>query len=445
MQQTEPYTLVQGAVDAPIATSSEFVEIPPLIRRNAWLLTIAEAFVGTSQQMVPTLSSIIIGTLLGSAMLAGAGSSLTGLSRVAVSYPSGVLADRFGRKPVLLVGLAISLVGTVALGLVVPIGVAGLFFAALAVFAIGSATSQQQRRLSAADLFPPSRRAQGLGYVLTGSIVGAFIGPVLITASQVLADRNSWDPLAVPWWLVAVLILPSFALIWRIRPDPRDIALDLEKFYPGYRKPVEEVRVDDAPVDMRALLRSYPQVVALVSMFVLYGNMSMLMSMTPLTMAPQGMSLPAISLTVAVHVAGMYVLSAPMGQLADRFGRRSVLILGLSLSTFGTALAALGTDSVAIALGLFLIGVGWCGGNVATPAIIADTAPPEIRGRAMGLNLSLSALASVTFPLLGGFLLESFGPQELLIVSVAVLCPCLAVVLRLRETRPGHYAHAASF
>jgi MFS family permease len=198
MQQTEPYTLVQGAVDAPIATSSEFVEIPPLIRRNAWLLTIAEAFVGTSQQMVPTLSSIIIGTLLGSAMLAGAGSSLTGLSRVAVSYPSGVLADRFGRKPVLLVGLAISLVGTVALGLVVPIGVAGLFFAALAVFAIGSATSQQQRRLSAADLFPPSRRAQGLGYVLTGSIVGAFIGPVLITASQVLADRNSWDPLAVP-------------------------------------------------------------------------------------------------------------------------------------------------------------------------------------------------------------------------------------------------------
>ena len=63
----------------------------------------------------------------------------------------------------------------------------------------------------------------------------------------------------------------------------------------------------------------------------------------------------------------------------------------------------------------------------------------------MGLNLSLSALASVTTPLLGGFLLERFGPDELLIVSVAVLFPCLAVVLRLRETSPGHYARAASF
>ncbi len=122
-----------------------------------------------------------------------------------------------------------------------------------------------------------------------------------------------------------------------------------------------------------------------------------------------------------------------------------MLLAGLTLSTLGTALAALSTEYVPIVLGLFVIGVGWCCGNVATPAIIADTAPPESRGRAMGLNLSLSALASVTTPLLGGFLLERFGPDELLIVSVAVLCPCLAIVLRLRETRPGQYAHAASF
>lgn len=95
--------------------------------------------------------------------------------------------------------------------------------------------------------------------------------------------------------------------------------------------------------------------------------------------------------------------------------------------------------------GLFLIGVGWCCGNVATPAIIADTAPPEVRGRAMGLNVSLSALASVTTPLLGGVLVEQFGPSELVIVSVAVLFPCLAVVLRLKETSPGQYAHTTGY
>jgi MFS family permease len=446
MSEASPQTFVTsaGVQAVTVPAAAESLAVPALIRRNAWLLTIAEAFVGTSQQMVPTLSSIIIGTLLGSALFAGVGSSLMGLSRALVSYPSGALADRWGRKPVLMLGLVVSLLGAVAIGVVVPLGSAPLFFVALTIFALGSAGSQQQRRLSAADLFPPSRRAQGLGYVLTGSLVGAFMGPVLITGAQALADQHAWDPLAVPWLLVAVLILPSFVLLGRIRPDPREIALHLERFYPGYT-PARVSNGAEREVSIGTLLRSYPQLVALVSMFVLYGNMSMLMSMTPLTMAHQGMSLPAISLTVAIHVGGMYGLSAPLGRMADRFGRRFLLIVGLTLSTVGTVLAALSTDYVPIAIGLFVIGVGWCCGNVATPAIIADTAPPEVRGRAMGLNLSLSALASVATPILGGFLVEQFGPPELLIVSVAVLLPCLAIVLRLRETSPGQYAHTASF
>ncbi len=127
MQRSEPYVLVDAAIAPSVGVSSDAIAVPRLIRRNAWLLTIAEAFVGTSQQMVPTLSSIIIGTILGGATFAGAGSSLMGLTRVLVSYPSGVLADRWGRKPVLLLGLLISLLGAVAVGIVVPIGSAPLF------------------------------------------------------------------------------------------------------------------------------------------------------------------------------------------------------------------------------------------------------------------------------------------------------------------------------
>jgi MFS family permease len=167
--------------------------------------------------------------------------------------------------------------------------------------------------------------------------------------------------------------------------------------------------------------------------------------MTPLMMSHAGMSLSAISLTVALHVGGMYGLSAPLGRLADRVGRRPVLLLGIGLSTFGTIFGALGGEYALVMLGLFLVGLGWCCGNVATPAIIADTAAPAVRGRAMGLNLTLSSLASVTTPLLGGVLMQMFGPEALVMVSVAVLCPCVAIVLRLRELAPGRYAHAQSF
>ena len=127
MPNSDAYVLTRGTLDSPAVAVAEAIVVPPLIRRNAWLLTIAEAFVGTSQQMVPTLSSIIIGTMLGGATFAGAGSSLMGLSRVVVSYPSGALADRWGRKPVLLLGLIVSLVGAAALGFVVPLGSVALF------------------------------------------------------------------------------------------------------------------------------------------------------------------------------------------------------------------------------------------------------------------------------------------------------------------------------
>src|SRR5579864_1108303 len=129
MERTQPYIPVQTPLVAPEIGLGDAASVSPLIRRNVWLLTIAEMFVGTSQQMVPTLSSIIIGTLLGDATFAGLGSSITGLCRALVSYPSGALADRWGRRPVLLLFLLISLLGAMAVGFVVPLGSAALFFA----------------------------------------------------------------------------------------------------------------------------------------------------------------------------------------------------------------------------------------------------------------------------------------------------------------------------
>ena len=445
MARVEPYPLTAAPVDVAVAVDERSIPVPGLIKRNALLLATAEVFVGTAQQMVPTLSSIIIASLLGSMTFAGVGSSLAGLCRALVSYPSGQLSDRVGRKPVLFLGLGLSLVGAVALGIVVPLASFPLFFGALLLFSLGTATSQQQRRVSAVDMFPPSRRAQGLGYVLTGSLVGAFGGPVLISAAEGLAQQRGWDPLGTPWLLIPIFIIPAFGLILLIQPDPRDIALHLGRFYPGLRSSVSVSTGTTSFAPIGSLARSYPQFVALVCMFMLYGNMSMLMSMAPLAMSHHGMALTEISLMVSIHIAGMYGMSAPLGRLADRIGRRWVLLMGIALSTIGTALGALTALYPTIVLGLFLIGLGWCCGNVATPAIIADTSPPAVRGRAMGLNLTLASLASVATPLLGGVLMEAFGPASLMVVSLVMLVPCLAAVLRLREIAPGHFDHAVAY
>jgi len=62
-------------------------------------------------------------------------------------------------------------------------------------------------------MYPPARRAEGLGYVLTGSVVGALGGPLLVSVAQVSSPRVGLDPLALTWLLAPFVILPSIALV----------------------------------------------------------------------------------------------------------------------------------------------------------------------------------------------------------------------------------------
>lgn len=434
-------SIVGEGLAAPTVAS---LPLPALIRRNATLLTCAEAFVGTGQQMVPTLGAVMVMHLTGSAALAGIGGSVLGLSRALVSYPSGRLADLYGRKSVLVVGLLLSLMGALGLGVSMLRMSFPAFLIALLVFGIGNGTSQQQRRLSAADLYPPERRAQGLGYVLTGSLVGAVGGPMLISVAGALTHGDSMNQIALSWFLVPLMLIPSLELILLIRPDPRDIAMDLARYWPGYRAPSAAPK-SAARITLLTFARNYPHQVAFASMFVLFGNMSMMMALAPMTMTADGMPLSAISMTVALHVVGMYGLSMPIGKFADRFGRRPVLFTGVALSTFGTLLVALSHAFLPVVIGLFIIGVGWCSGNVATAAMVADTTPAPIRGRAMGANSSFSAVSSVAAPLMGGVLVQLWGSGALVAITLLFMMPATALLMGLRETAPGMYAHETTF
>jgi MFS family permease len=428
----------------PAQTAASAVPVPAIVKRNARLLTAAEMFVGTGQQMVPTLGAIMVLHLTGSALLAGLASSMSGLCRVLVSYPSGRMADAYGRKLVLVIGLFLTFAGALGLGASVVLSSFPVFLAGMFVFGIGNGASQQQRRLSAADMYPPERRAQGLGFVLTGSLVGALGGPVIISLAGLIAQSGGMDQTALSWFLVPFVLIPSLGLILRIRPDPKQIALHLEDYWPGYTPPAPSTK-PAAKVTMLTFARNYPHVVAFVSMFVLYGNMSRMMALTPVAMTHHGVALSAISITVSLHVVGMYGLSMPIGKLADMLGRRRVLFCGVVLSTLGTILVALTEAYPLMVLGLYVVGVGWCCGNVTTAAIVADTTPPQFRGRAMGANTSFSAAASVAAPLLGGVLVQFWGTPSLLAISLVFIVPILALLTRLREPKPGVFAHATTF
>ncbi len=431
-----------ATIAANISEQQSRFEIPRLVKRNTALLALSQAFVGAGMQMAPALGAIAVLQLTGSPALAGVGTAMIALSRLLVAYPTGKISDAHGRKPVLLLGLIFGMTGAVLTGLAIVWGSFALLVAAFLIFGLGMGGAQQIR-VAAADMYPPARRGMGMGFVLSGSLVGVLIAPLIISLAQVLSPRLGIDPLGLPWLFVPALTIPAMFLVFAVRPDPQEIALNLDKHYAGYRSLAKPAPGPQPRVTVGTLVRHYPRMAAIVASLAVQGNMSMMMFLTSLVLHDHGHGLAAISLSVSVHVVGMFGFSVPLGWLADRLGRRAVLLVGVVIAGAGSLLVPTSQLYWVITAGTFLVGLGWSAVYVAATAVIADTTSPEERGRAIGVNDTFSYIPAVFLPMVAGPLAAIVGFPAVGVAGMGLMVLPFLLLMVLHEPRPGKYLWGA--
>jgi len=171
--------------------------------------------------------------------------------------------------------------------------------------------------------------------------------------------------------------------------------------------------------------------------------MSMMMAMTSLALDHHGYGLSLISVSVSLHVVGMFGFSIPFGRLSDRLGRRPVMLIGNVIVAIGSIMLPTSTEYLIITAGTFLVGLGWSCVNVSTSALITEVVGPSERGRAIGVNDTISQTSSIALPLLGGMLVAWLGLPLLSVVAITILAVPVIMLSRLRELSPGQYAHTA--
>ena len=430
---------------SPAPTVQPHFAIPPLIRRNTWLLALTQAFVGMGNQTAPTMAPIIAVRMLGSADLAGVGTSILGLSRLLIAYPVGFLTDRYGRKAGLMLGLILTLLGTLVIGGGMLLWSFPVVVVGLVIFGLGVGAGQQLR-LAAADMFVPARRGEGLGYVLTGSLVGAIAAPILIWAGRSLAASMGQEELAIIWFMMPIILIPSMLLVVLVRPDPKTIAMNLAQYYPGYVAPSAKAQAETtvSSGSPKVWLQNFPLATAMANSFAALGVMSMMMAMTSLALDHHGYTLTLISASVSLHVIGMFGFSIPIGRMSDRFGRRNMMLAGNVLLAVGSILVPTSPEYIVITTGTFLVGVGWSCVNVASSALITEVVAPAERGRAIGFTDTISQASTIVLPLSGGPIAAHLGLPALAVVALAVLLLPVIMLSRLREHAPGQYTHAVA-
>lgn len=142
-------------------------------------------------------------------------------------------------------------------------------------------------------------------------------------------------------------------------------------------------------------------------------------------------------LTITYYLLSMAVSQLFYGPCADRFGRKPVLLIGMTLGFLGSLVCAFSPSVNVLILGRFIQGMGAGAGNVLFRAILRDTFSGKELSKVAAWTTTLYSLAPAIAPVIGGYIEVSFGwRMDFIFLSTYVFFSIISIAYFLPET---HY------
>jgi len=375
-----------------------------------WALGLTSLFMDISSETIhsilPTFLVIGLGT---SAVYLGVIEGVAEATACIVKVFSGVLSDYMGRrKPLALLGYGMAALTKPLFPLASS---AGTVFLARFVDRIGKGIRGAPRDALVADVTPPEQRGAAFGLRQSLDTVGAFAGPVL---AMLLALAFAGELRTVLW----IAVIPAFisvAVLWI-----------------GVREPASAPQVKGRSVNLnvRAMPLSFWVVCTVASVFMLsrFSEAFLVLVGTRAGLTPALTPLALVAMNLA------YLLSAyPVGKLSDRIEKPQLLVFGCGILAIANCTLAFATTPVLLIVGALLWGLhmGFTEGVFA--AMVANSAPKDLRGSAFGIFNLLRGLVLLVASVAAGVLWEEVGPQATFGFGSAL---AVATVVALWLARP---------
>jgi MFS transporter, DHA1 family, multidrug resistance protein len=188
-------------------------------------------------------------------------------------------------------------------------------------------------------------------------------------------------------------------------------------------------KTSDAPPRIMLLLLVVMTGVAPISLY-------MLVPALPVLATTFGRDISIAQMTVSLYMVGIACSQIIMGPLSDKFGRRPVLLAGLSLMVVASAACIFAGSLPQLIAARFLQALGGATGMVVSRAIIRDLYSRERIGAMISLVIAVMMIAQMLSPLTGGLLETAFGWRSIFyVITAAAIVIAAAIALSLPETR----------
>ena len=360
----------------------------PRLPAAVWVLGFVSLLMDVSSEMIHSLLPLfLVGTLGVSVLVVGLIEGLAESTALICKVFSGVLSDYLGRRK----GLAVLgyAMGAFTKPVFALAGGVGAVVTARFIDRVGKGIRGAPRDALLADVVPAGSRGAAFGLRQSLDTVGAFVGPLLATALMLLWAN---DFRAVFWVAVIPGVLAVLLLVFGIREAPRAAGLRRTN-----------------PIRREALARlgaGYWRVVTIGSVFTLarFSEAFLVLRAQQLGVAAAWVPLVLVAMNL-VYAATAY----PFGRLADRIDHRRLLAAGLVVLVVADLVLAAAPDWRLLLAGVALWGVhmGITQGLLA--AMVADTAPADLRGTAYGFFNLLGGVALLVSSALAGLLWDRLG------------------------------------
>ena len=384
-----------------------------------WRLMAAQALAGANSTVVYATGTVIGEAIAPNPELATLPISVLVVGMASSTLPAGMIAERYGRRTVFLLGNSFGMAAGLLGALAITMGSFVLFCVATFLAGVYAAVVLTFR-FAAAECVSEPLRPRALATVLAGGVAAGVVGGQLVNFTMGLAPAHLFVGTYIASAIAAFL---SAMVLVGIRLPP------MRRPNAGRGRPLSEIITQPLFVS------------AAVCGIISYLLMNFLMTSAPLAMHLHGHRQDAADQVIQWHVVAMYAPSFFTGRLITRYGAGRITGIGLAVIALAAIFGLTGTTIFHFTAALVLLGLGWNFGFTGASAMVLKTHAPEERARVQSLNdfLVFGSVAIGSF--LSGDILMRYGWE---VVCALAIPPVLAALTALVKFRRNAMAAAAS-